>query len=677
MANGYGSSSSSSYSQRTTNDQGQVAPPGFHYMPDGTLMSDAEHEALYGGVVAPPTRVPIIRGFDLDFSDLAATSERRKFTIRGDEGAEFRLEIKDKDTGKYYNFVTNLFQTSAASLEGEVISGRHNGVITFPNVTGSDDQYDIYLFAKNGTRHVGYQEVRFGDNSIDLNNSIGSDSLLMQKVIYQYATLTLTLSGYSPNSTVSGTAGTTTVDVNRGKTSALTAFSFTQTAGATAAYRVLRQPLADDVIAFVEPVVGAAPIDLPGEDIYPAVSNTDTVDGDFAAGTSTKIVMDTNVADKMVVGDKITIATTALTDTVDGAVSSGVKVVMDNNVATKMAVGDRITATLSGVPHALLNESNSTIVTVAALNPDGDNAKEFSMSQAVALSDGETLTFTPKCNRELFTVAELNPDTDNVKEFSYVDSAGGTDSRLGLRDGATLSFSNRKNFSWPINNYANIIKKGMIVVPNTNVTADTSVGVYEDKVTIFSGTKDEAVIIKNKKDSIDTLGKKPTVVKGLVTVQEGQIVFDKQQVLALAGDTLKIGGYGETEIQRILGWEVVFTNLAITLTAPTTTTTATSIGSATVTVADREGVINNVSRLSSIGIDSSVQNPLITAGGGADGAGTWTADAVQNLESGITLTVENTGRIATISGNILVLKAGTADATLRFDIEKLLSTSAP
>ena len=93
-------------------------------------------------------------------------------------------------------------------------------------------------------------------------------------------------------------------------------------------------------------------------------------------------------------------------------------------------------------------------------------------------------------------------------------------------------------------------------------------------------------------------------------------------------------------------------------------------------MADREGVINNVSRLGGIGIDSSVQNPLITAGGGADGAGTFTVDAVQNLESGITLTIENTGRIATISGDILVLKAGTADATLRFDIEKLLSTSA-
>ena len=45
----YGSSTPSVQTQRTTiNIQtDQEAPPGFHYMPDGTLMSDAEHERLY------------------------------------------------------------------------------------------------------------------------------------------------------------------------------------------------------------------------------------------------------------------------------------------------------------------------------------------------------------------------------------------------------------------------------------------------------------------------------------------------------------------------------------------------------------------------------------------------------------------------------------------------------
>ena len=139
---------------------------------------------------------------------------------------------------------------------------------------------------------------------------------------------------------------------------------------------------------------------------------------------------------------------------------------------------------------------------------------------------------------------------------------------------------------------------------------------------------------------------------------------------------MKIGGYGTNEILRVYGWDVKFTDLAITLTIPTTTTTEATSVHATIAVADREGVINNVSRVGGIGIDPSVQNPLITSGGGADGAGDWIMDATQTLENGVTLTIENTSRVATITGNIEIIKAGSADQTLRFDIEKLLSTSA-
>tara|TARA_R110002012_G_scaffold109171_2_gene252780 strand:- start:6214 stop:7476 length:1263 start_codon:yes stop_codon:yes gene_type:complete len=59
MSNGYGGSSgsgnrtSNQSNQRRTDPQGRVAPEGFHYMPDGTLMSDAEHNKLYGGSSAP------------------------------------------------------------------------------------------------------------------------------------------------------------------------------------------------------------------------------------------------------------------------------------------------------------------------------------------------------------------------------------------------------------------------------------------------------------------------------------------------------------------------------------------------------------------------------------------------------------------------------------------------
>jgi len=46
MANGYGDSSSSS-KKSVTSSQDKKAPTGFHYMPDGSLMSDDEHRKLY------------------------------------------------------------------------------------------------------------------------------------------------------------------------------------------------------------------------------------------------------------------------------------------------------------------------------------------------------------------------------------------------------------------------------------------------------------------------------------------------------------------------------------------------------------------------------------------------------------------------------------------------------
>jgi len=604
-----------------------------------------------------------IKTFNLDFSDLPATSEHRVFTIIGDDGARFKLQVKDNTTNYYYNFVTNVFQATESSLE-ESINGLYTGGITFPAVTGGDDQYDIFLYAipssipEESTQHDTYREVRFGDGSLDINNSTGSDSLMMQKVIYQYTSLTLTFSGYSPNGTTSGSTGVDTISVNRGKPKTKTAFSFTYSAAGTAAYRILKQPVADDVVAFVSTVVGSAPIDLPGENIYPDARGGFTGDDVNGAVTSGVIVrMDAvDISANIEAGDKITSPVT--TDTVNGAVTSGVTVVMDVvSCATIMAVGDRVTGNA---------DLDKAVVTVASIGTGGD-ANKFNLSTAVAIADGVTLTFSSEVNRSLTTVI-LFPAT--ATDFTISQA-------IQFRDNQPLIFTPRMNYSWPINNYANIFKEGMVVVPGSNVAADTSVGVYEDTVILFEGTKEEKTIIKNKQPALSTLAKKPTVVKGLVTVQEGQIVFNKQQVLALAGDTLKIGGYGENEILKVYGWEVKFTDLAIALTAPTTTTTEATSAHATIAVADREGIINNVSTVSGIGINPALANPTLTTGGGLDGAGDWIMSAVQTLENGITLTVGNTGRIATITGNIEIIKAGTASQTLRFDVEKLLSTSAP
>ena len=606
----------------------------------------------------------IINNFSLDLSDLPATTETRSFVVTGTNNAMFSLEIKNEDN-YYYNFTTNAFQAAKVRLENQILtSGVFRSSIVFPTIT-DDDHYDIYLFAEGDTKHAEYREVRFEDGTIDINSSTGSNSLLLKKIIYQYTDITLTLAAYNPTAAFTiGSLVNDTFTLSRGKSGGKVPFTISCSSASGASFKILRQPIESDILSFVSPTVGSAPEKLPGEDEYPAVRNEagDTVDGAITGGGSDiKVVMDTNVASTMAVGDKILSATS--NDTVDGAVSSGIKVVMDNNVAGKMAIGDRITSSDTELGPIL----EASVVTVAALNPDGDNVKEFSMSEAVAIGDGTTLTFTPKCNRSLTTVAALNPDGDNAKEFSMSQN-------IGLVDGRTLTFSARKNYQWPLNDINNI-EEGMIVVPSTNVTSGTRVGRYLDITTINENTPLERKIIKNQAPAINTKSQKPTIVKGLVTGQAGNVVFSSQQVLALAADTLKIGGYGTAKVLSVYGYDIKFTNLAVALTTVTTTTTSASSNSTSVAVAARDGILNSTSTVSGIGINPDVADPTVNSGANATGAGTIVLSAAQTLESGITLTFAGAGKVATITGDMEIIKAGTADATLRFDVEKILTSA--
>jgi len=655
MANGYGyggspSTSSSSSApaspssvRRSVVYQNQVAPPGFHYMPDGTLMSDAEHEALYNKEIA---------GILINLSDLPAATTRRSFQINGSDGAEFILEIKNEDD-HYYNFSTKAFQAVKSSLEKTITNGSYAGYITFPTVT-DDDDYNIYLYAKPGSKHSEYNEVRFQDGGIDVNSSSGSNSLMLQKVIYQYTDLTLTLSTISPAATIeTASQSNATITTSRRFNKVSTAFSIScSVSTATKAYRVIKQPTSSDALSFTSLTVGSAPEALPGEDIYPAVSNTDSVDGTVAGGTSgVKYVMDNNVATKMVVGDKITAP--IINDTINGA-SDTVKVIVD---AGKMQVGDQVGGN---------DFLDKNFVTVTALNPDGDNAFEFNMSRAVTFADGDAITFSHKCNRSLTTVAALNPDGDNVKEFSMSQN-------IGITDATVLSFSNQKNYQWPVDDVKDIFV-GANLLSDTNVTASSIVDDYYDSITVNENTEEERVLLENKSSAVNTKGQKPTITKGLISTQPGSLVFNNQQALALAGDTLRVGSFGIEGILNVSGYSVKFTNLAVALTPITTTTTSAVSNSTSVPVTSRNGILDSVSTVNGIGINPALVDPTVSSGAGAvSGAGTLVLSAAQTLEDGITLAFANAGQQAVITGNIEILSAGVANKTIHFDVEKLLS----
>ena len=85
--------------------------------------------------------------------------------------------------------------------------------------------------------------------------------------------------------------------------------------------------------------------------------------------------------------------------------------------------------------------------------------------------------------------------------------------------------------------------------------------------------------------------------------------------------------------------------------------------------------MTNVSTMSGIGVSASAVDPTVTAKAGTNGAGNLTVSAAQTLESGQTFTFANAGRVLTITGDIEILKAGTSNATIRFDIDRFITAS--
>ena len=241
-------------------------------------------------------------------------------------------------------------------------------------------------------------------------------------------------------------------------------------------------------------------------------------------------------------------------------------------------------------------------------------------------------------------------------------------------------------YRWPINNIVGLLP-GMFLGPGTNVTSGTTISDYkvtvEETVVEKQKTSLGSVISKSyTKDSIidfvkaiDSTGS-AVLTNGVVTSQAGNVVFNLQQADALKDDSVKIYGYGPSSIKSLSGYDVKLSNLKVELTDVTTTTTSAVSNSTNVPIAERDGIRDKISTVTGIGIDTSSAVPTVSSGAGAvSGAGTIVLSAAQTLEDGITLTFGGASRIATITGDIEVLEAGASDATIRLDLEKILTAT--
>ena len=200
MANGY---VNSSYGNQKTQEKefvkergGIKAPAGFHYMPNGKLMSDADHIAMHGYVEKT------IRNFLMPLNDIAHSGETRTFTINADNGAFFSIEVYDS-SNNYYNFHTQSWSTTKSALKNVKIGASYRNSIKFPAETSGLKNYTINVFAETvfnvKTKFSSYNEVRNPDNSINLNKSTGSNSNILTKILYQDVAKTLKISCIAPS----------------------------------------------------------------------------------------------------------------------------------------------------------------------------------------------------------------------------------------------------------------------------------------------------------------------------------------------------------------------------------------------------------------------------------------------------------------------------------------------
>ena len=209
MANGYGGSSSSSsssgsYSSGRVADEGFLkikdgvkAPAGFHYMPNGRLMSDADHIAANGYVEKTITQISISKG------DVSPDGGSKTISILGTPGFVFSMEIYEGNRASYYNFKTNTWSTASYKHTNiHVVSGTSALAVSFP-AESELKTYTVNVFAEIveniKTKHTTISEVRNADGNLNLNLSSGSDSNIVTKLIYQDVIKNLYVSAIAPS----------------------------------------------------------------------------------------------------------------------------------------------------------------------------------------------------------------------------------------------------------------------------------------------------------------------------------------------------------------------------------------------------------------------------------------------------------------------------------------------
>ena len=219
----------------------------------------------------------VIKEFNINLNHISNNGDTRNFSIKGDPNAIFSLMVK-KQTGStitYYDFSTNTFGSTQKKLKNRKLNnGIYRDSIVFPagslSYGDNPNTYTLMLFAESayGTRHINHVEKRFPDSELDLNSSIGSNSNLMEKVIYQFPETRVsyfaTQQGGSLSGGFTGMSATTDIfNIQRGLGSGKLSLKTIATLASTKAGTITRQPQISDFFAYTARTL-LEPVEIPG-----------------------------------------------------------------------------------------------------------------------------------------------------------------------------------------------------------------------------------------------------------------------------------------------------------------------------------------------------------------------------------------------------------------------------
>ena len=653
---------------------GKKAPAGFHYMPNGRLMSDADHIAVSGYIEKT------ISNINIDTKDINYLGESRSFRIIGEQGSFFSLEIYD-DSNNYYDFVSNTWSSSKKRLSRiKLDSGGYSGVIVFPILGFIDATCDY-----NNDPTITHDD---DDGAIE-------------------AGMLVTGAGIPDSATVSSVTSDTEFEL-----------SASTTGGSTTNAQLRFSKLKTYTINLIAETV------LNVKTKHSKRNEIRYIDGSININSSTgsnsnilKRVIYQDVEKKLYLSCIAPSRYSAFANVTNAVISSAQKISFvptlsgaTSKLKYDIGIGDLLThGSAAGF-------STADWLLTTAINPDGDNVGEITVNKAISIGNSVSIAITPPWNGVTphsddstsgrfgvsvssgkkisipFSITVTapsgrvisivnTPTISNLCAFKEI-TFGSAASAISGEDTSSDSYFYR----WPITNVAGL-SEGMMLDPDqagggVHTTTPASISPYITTATTKQVSRDKYNSWINSSEyadlvvpGIDTGVNEVTAIdrNGNITAQAGTITFDTQQEDALKSDSgVKIFGYGADQISSLTGgMKVSLSNVKLELAQVSETTAAASSASTTIAL-DEVGNVGVGSEVSGVNINSTVVNPTVTYKSTNTGAGNITVSSAQTLEDGQKVFFDGVGTSLTITGNINASNLPISDTTLYFDLESFL-----